>query len=102
MNSANSFLQVNVMERTAQWTILFNLSTPESKFLFNHFSVILYAMVKPNQTPEKSEEEEEGDEEKAASEMESKVLDESSVAPGRCGRFCKPVAEMPLTQRRIV
>ncbi len=92
------------MERTSQRTVLFYLSTPESKFLFNHFSVILYAMVKPNQTPKKSEEEEEeaDDEEKEGSEMESKVLDESSVAPGRCGRFCKPVAEMPLTQRRIV
>ncbi len=64
--------------------------------------MILYAMVKPNQTPEKSEEEEEGDEEKEGSEMESKMVDESSVASGRCGRFCKPVSEMPLTQRRIV
>ncbi len=72
--------------------------------VFKHFSVILYAMVKPNQTPEKSEEEEEedDDEEKEGFEMESKMLDESSGATGRCGRFCKPVSEMPLTQRRIV
>ncbi len=71
--------------------------------VFNHFSVILYALVKPNQTPEKSEEEkEDDDEEKEGSEMESIMLDESSGASGRCGLFCKPVSEMPLTQRRIV
>ncbi len=58
--------------------------------------------MKPNQTPKKSEEEEEADEEKEGSKMESKMVDESSGAPGRCGRFCKPVAEIPLTQRRTV
>ncbi len=59
--------------------------------------------MKPNQATKKlEEEEEEVDEEKEGSEMESKMLDESSCAPGRCGRFCKPVAEIPLTQRRIV
>ncbi len=40
------------------YTVPINLSSPESKFLFNPFSVILNAMVKPNQTPKKSEEEE--------------------------------------------
>ncbi len=59
-------------------------------------------MVKPNQTPKKSEEEEEDGEEKVGSEMESKMLDEPSDATGGCGRFCKPISEMPLTQRRIV
>ncbi len=56
--------------------------------VFNHFSVILYAMVKPNQTPKRSEEEKEVDEEKEGSEMESKMIDELSGAPGRCGCCC--------------
>ncbi len=59
-------------------------------------------MVRPNQTPKKLEEGEEDGKEKEGSEMESKRLDESIGASGRCGRFCKPVSEMPLTQRRIV